>query len=463
MFILQRRRQITKRLFSLKNLCQCAEAFPPYSYAKAHLFRENFVPSLPFALALTTCSRPTLPVKVLATLFLSIVFFSSNASADNPAPIEQRIQKWVEQGSVMLNDENGKTLLTYHPDKLFVPASIIKIFTSLAALNLLGESFRFKTSFYIDPEGNLAIKGWGDPQLISEEIHLIAAKLKALGIEQVRQVWLDQTAFAGEVAIEGRSNSLNPYDALNSALVVNFNTLFLGRNKNSLVYSAEPVTPLTPLARALGRKLKPGTQDRFNLSTQPEYAFRYAGELFIEILKQHGITVTHSDIRQTVIDDRWSLTYTHQNSSSLEMVISGLLKYSNNFMANQIYLVAGAEKKGYPATITKARSVFQALFQEKFPDHTRKTVIDEASGISKKNRMSARTIMAILEQFRPRAELLDWKKGVLLKSGTLTGVYNYAGYLKTATGYRPFVILLNQKKNQRDKILMLLLQYNHHS
>ena len=132
-------------------------------------------------------------------------------------------------------------------------------------------------------------------------------------------------------------------------------------------------------------------------------------------------------------------------------------------MANQIYLVAGAEKKGYPATITKARSVFQALFQEKFPDHTRKTVIDEASGISKKNRMSARTIMAILEQFRPRAELLDWKKGVLLKSGTLTGVYNYAGYLKTATGYRPFVILLNQKKNQRDKILMLLLQYNHHS
>ncbi len=417
---------------------------------KDHFIQENFVPSLSSG-------------KALWAFFLSIVFLSCSVFADSPPSIEQQIQKWVDHGSVMLNDENGKSLLTYHPDEQLVPASIIKIYTGFAALHLLGESYRFKTDFFLDLEGNLAIKGWGDPQLISEEIHLIAAKLKSLGVERVRQIWLDQSTFTGLVAIEGRSNSLNPYDAVNSALVVNFNTLFLGRNNNRAVFSAEPVTPITPLARRLGRQIKPGTQDRFNLSTQPENALRYAGELFGEILKQHGIPVKNSDIRQTVIDDHWALAYTHHNSSSLKMVLSGLLKYSNNFVANQIYLVAGAEKNGYPATLAKARSAFETLFREKFPEHTSQTIIDEASGISRKNLLSARTMMAILEKFRPNAELLDWKKGVLLKSGTLTGVYNYAGYLKTATGYRPFVILLNQKKNQRDKILKLLIQYNHRS
>ncbi len=415
---------------------------------KDHFIQENFVPSLTSG-------------KALWAFFLSIVFFSCSLFADSPPIIEQQIQRWVDHGSVMLNDENGKPLLAYHPDKQLVPASIIKIYTGFAALHLLPESYRFKTDFYLDPDGNLAIKGWGDPQLISEEIHLIASKLKVMGVEQVRQIWLDQSAFSAQVTIKGRSNSLNPYDAANSALVVNFNTLFLGRDSNRTVFSAEPVTPLTPLARRLARQIKPGTQDRFNLSTQPENALRYAGELFGEILKQHGIPVKYADIHQTVIDDHWVLAYTHQNSNSLKMVLNGLLKYSNNFIANQIYLVAGAENKGYPATLANAHSVFTTLFHEKFPEHIGQTIIDEASGISRKNRMSARAMMAILEQFRPNAELLDWKKGTLLKSGTLTGVYNYAGYLKTATGYRPFVILLNQKKNQRDKILKLLIQYNH--
>jgi len=421
------------------------------------------VRSLLFILDSSICPVSASPRKVLLVLCLGLVFISCSVFANSPPLVEQQIQSLVDRGSVMLNDENGKVLLAYHPDEQLVPASIIKIYTGLAALNLLGESYRFKTDFYLDPDSNLAIKGWGDPQLISEEIHLIAAKLKAIGVEQVRQIWLDQSAFSAQVTIEGRSNSLNPYDAANSALVVNFNTLFLGRDKHRAVFSAEAATPLTPLARSLGRQIKPGTQDRFNLSTQPENALRYTGELFGEILKQHGIPVKYADIQQTVIDDHWALAYTHQNSSSLKKVLSGLLKYSNNFIANQIYLVAGAENKGYPATLAKAHSAFTTLFQEKFPEHTGQTIIDEASGISRKNRMSARAMMAILEQFRPNAELLDWKKGVLLKSGTLRGVYNYAGYFKTAFGYRPFVILLNQKKNQRDKILKLLLQYNHHN
>ncbi|MBU2644298.1 D-alanyl-D-alanine carboxypeptidase [bacterium] len=404
---------------------------------------------------------PSFLRKLQLAVFLGGVFFAGVGFASGQPVTHQQIEKWIRHGSVMLNDETGKTLLAYHPDTLFIPASIVKIYTALAAFDILGEGFQFKTGFYRDPAGNLAIKGWGDPQLISEEIHLIAARLKALGITHVRQLWLDQTAFSGEIEIAGTSNSLNPYDAVNGALVVNFNTLFLGRKTDGTVYSAEPVTPLTPLARILGRQLKPGTSDRFNLSVRQEYTIRYAGELFAEILKQHGIQIQYPGIRQTAVDHGWSLVYTHANSQRLSSLIAGLLKYSNNFIANQIYLAAGAEKKGYPATLAKSRAVFQGYFKTAFPAHIKGTTIDEASGISRSTRMCARTMMAILERFRPRAELLDRKKGVLVKSGTLTGVYNYAGYIKTGRGYRPFVILLNQGNNQRDRILTLLLQYNH--
>ena len=65
----------------------------------------------------------------------------------------------------------------------------------------------------------------------------------------------------------------------------------------------------------------------------------------------------------------------------------------------------------------------------------------------------------IMEEFRGYAHLLSLKKGIPLKSGTLTGVHNYAGYIKTGRGLRPFVIILNQKRFTRDKILGLLDEY----
>jgi serine-type D-Ala-D-Ala carboxypeptidase/endopeptidase (penicillin-binding protein 4) len=399
--------------------------------------------------------------RTLLLFLVLMVTCSVNQATAADSTLMDQLHRWVDRGSVMLNDESSHTLLAYNADDILVPASIIKIYAAMVALDILGEQFVFKTGFYQDADGNLGIKGWGDPQLISEEIHSIADKLKMLGVTKIKQIQLDQTAFAPSIDINGRSNSLNPYDAINGALVVNFNTLFLGRKKDGTIYSAESVTPLTPLARVLGRSLKPGTQDRFNLSTRQEYAHRYAGELFGEILKGHGVTVEQSDVGQTVIDDRWSLIIEHHSSVSLQEVIRGLLKYSNNFIANQIFLVTGAEQKGYPATTSKARSVFQAHFNQQFHEENGQTIINEASGISRKNRMSARTMMAVLERFRPWADLLDHKKGAWVKSGTLTGVYNFAGYIKTADGYRPFVILLNQQKNMRDRVLKQLIQYGH--
>jgi len=370
----------------------------------------------------------------------------------------QALARWVDNGSILMHDETGKVMLDYQSDRLLIPASLVKLFTALAALDMLGPDFRFRTELYLNPDGDLGVKGWGDPHLVSEEIHLAAEALRTKGVRQVRQIRLDQSAFAEKTLVSGQSNSLNPYDAINAALLVNFNTLFLGRHKDGSIYSAEPVTPLTPLSRELGKSLRPGTEERFNLSTEPRNVSRYAGELFAAILVAHGIAVRDGYAGGFTADGQWRLVHTHHNSASLQRVIQGLMKYSNNLIANQVFLVAGAETAGYPATLEKAGAVFRQYFGAHFPEYARETAIDEASGISRDSRMTAAAIMAVLESFRPWAELLDLRRGVLMKSGTLTGVYNYAGYITTAKGRRPFVILLNQQRNTRDLILNALKQ-----
>jgi len=65
-------------------------------------------------------------------------------------------------------------------------------------------------------------------------------------------------------------------------------------------------------------------------------------------------------------------------------------------------------------------------------------------------------MMRILEAFKPYADLLPEVDGVLRKSGTLTGVYNFAGYIPGADGLYPYVILTNQASNNRAEILRIL-------
>ena len=116
-------------------------------------------------------------LSVLIHYFLFSLLFASDKEA-----IKQQIFKLVDKGCVLLNDENGKSLISYNAEEMLVPASIIKVLTSYIAIDILGKDFSFKTEFYRDNDNNLLIKGWGDPYLISEEIEIIADKLKQKGL-----------------------------------------------------------------------------------------------------------------------------------------------------------------------------------------------------------------------------------------------------------------------------------------
>ncbi|MBT8334404.1 MAG: D-alanyl-D-alanine carboxypeptidase, partial [Deltaproteobacteria bacterium] len=110
----------------------------------------------------------------------------------------------------------GRPLIQDNVHEPFIPASTIKIATSLAALEILGPNYRYKTAFYLSDDAVLCIKGYGDPSLTSEAIEEIVLALKKRSIRSISAIVLDDTLFQNAESNDWGGNSDNPYDAPNS-------------------------------------------------------------------------------------------------------------------------------------------------------------------------------------------------------------------------------------------------------
>lgn len=354
---------------------------------------------------------------------------------------------------------DGRIIDSCRPDQPLVPASILKIATVSAALSILGPDFRFRTEFFTDAQDNLYIKGFGDPTLISEEVSGIAAQLYQRGLRRVRTLYVDASSFALETQVPGQEDSNNPYDAPIGPLSVNFNSVSLVKDAAGQVVSGEPLTPTLPIMEELA-KAQPAGRMRLNICTghcdADKRMARYAGELFRAQLQAQGVTVGNMGGLRSVPAGGAHLVYGHESTQTLTAVSESTLRYSSNFMANLIFLACGAKKFGYPATWNKgAKAVHEALEHQLGKTEAAAIVQVEGSGLSRDNRVTARAMLQLLQVFRPHAGLLRKEQGVALKTGTLTGVYNYAGYLPDG---KAFVILLNQQANNRGAVLRQLRQ-----
>lgn len=391
--------------------------------------------------------------------FLLFLLLLGNA-AFVPAEAQDRLAALVGDGSVMLRSPSGETLLSINPARPLVPASILKIPLAQVVLTTLGEDFRFETHFYRNETGDLLIRGLGDPFLVSEEIARISAVLAQLGLRSVRRLVMDDSAFEANPDLPIESGTDQPYGARNSALAVNFNTVNLAWTADGTLITGEPQTPLTSLARELGVGLSSAEAQRINLGDDPRAGLQQAQQLFRHFLVESGITVSDAAFYREGMSDEWTLFYAHRSSRSLRDNLDGMLRYSNNFIANQLFLTLGAQAGGYPATTEAARAVLQQglgkLYGSGFGLEPQSLLMIEGSGLSRSQRSTANGMMRILEVFKPYARLLPEVDGVLRKSGTLTGVYNFAGYLRGSDGLYPFVILGNQAANNRAEILRLL-------
>lgn len=357
-------------------------------------------------------------------------------------------------GGYIVDDGSGKHRHREH--ELFVPASTIKILTCLVALEQLGLDHRFATHFFLDQGDVLYIKGYGDPSLTSEVVLSIAKSLAAMGVRRVTAIRLDDSAFTLGLETASEENSSRSYDAPNGALAVNFNAVMLAVGKKGKVSTVEGQTPFLPMMREMAIGLSPGSyrQNVASLAASPNKPaqLRYVAELFTAQLRACGIDVAGPwQRRQPPAGLRPILV--HHSPITLAEIVYDCLKYSNNFIANQLFLAVGAAKFGYPATWEKGRTTLATYAASTLHLGERQLVIREGSGLSRHNLISAAAFIPILEKFKPYASLLSEKDNIPLKSGTLTGVYCFAGYFIRGEALLPFAILLNQTENTRNILL----------
>lgn len=363
-------------------------------------------------------------------------------------------------------DENSE-LISLNPDKDYVPASILKLVTSASALVALGPDYRFRTDFYLDQNLNLWIKGYGDPFLVSEELCFIVEQLKLRGLAKVNGIYLDASFFQEGEVVDGSTFTLNPYDAYNGALGVNFNTVNFLIDSSDQIVEFNECTPLTPIALDMRKKHVPAKKRKkktrsfsMNISESPELALEHAGQLIRELLVKNEVTVEGTVIIGREVPPELKPFYEHLSTKNLQEMIVEVLKYSSNYVTNQIFLTMGAEIYGAPGNFEKGKLVVDDFLRAfELP---RLTIV-EGSGLSRNNLLTARQMSEVLKVMEPARILIKSASdgSVYYKTGTMTNIQTLAGYLERPG--RPneplaFVILLNgtYAPGTREKILSAL-------
>lgn len=373
--------------------------------------------------------------KFLAAGFAALAFTLSVAAASGPIG---RVLD-MPQASLLV-EESGADVIARNPDRPMVPASTMKLITALAAIDHWGLDHHFHTDFFVDDHDRLWVRGSGDPFLVSEELDRIAAGLKAAGIERLSGIATDDGFFAPTLEVAGRSSSNNPYDAPLSSLSANFNTINVRVGPRG-VESAEPQTPITPLARSLAAGLPQG-KHRINLGKR-ELAPRYFAELLAVKLGTAGIDVPQDAWIAGTLPKSARPVYRHQNSRDLRALIDDMLEYSNNFIANHLFLLMADRGKGESLTMKAAQQAMAAWVDRTFG--WRGYRIEEGAGLSRGNRISARQLVQVVRAFDPYRDLLPQEgEGVFAKTGTLTGVSTLAGYVRRSGRWVPFALMINQ-------------------
>ena len=368
-----------------------------------------------------------------------------------PAPtalagVKENVAALAPQGLVLVMDAKGNESVAQNTDEPFVPASVTKIVTAWLAMEVLGGDYRFKTRFYLDDKRVLYVRGGGDPFLISEELAPLATKLvAAVGKKPIAGIVLDASYYPSNLRIPGIEDTDEAYNALNSALAVNFNTVYAVRSRNK-VSSAEKQTPITPLAINQFRLRGPNGRGRISLSQDPMVSLQYAGELIAAFIERAGGSVK-GKISTGLVPKGLEPVYVHRQSRTLSEILVELLRVSNNYIANQVFLEIGGHRLGGPVSLEKSLQVANEMLAA----HGLAAAIhlEEGSGISRNNHFTARGLAKVLELFAPHADLLRGHDGGMNKTGTMEGVRTLAGYADTSGhGRVRFVISLTSNDDE---------------
>jgi len=165
-----------------------------------------------------------------------------------------------------------------------------------------------------------------------------------------------------------------------------------------------------------------------------------SGELIAAFIKRAGGSVK-GKISTGTAPEGLNPVYVHRQSRTLSNILAEVLRASNNYIANQVFLEIGGHRLGGPVSLEKSLKVANEMLA---PHGLAAAIhLDEGSGISRNNRFTARGLAKVLKLFAPHADLLHGHDGGMNKTGTMDGIRTLAGYADTSShGRVRFVISL---------------------
>lgn len=392
--------------------------------------------------------------------------------------------------------------LAHRVDEAMNPASVMKMVTTLAALDQLGPDFTWKTRFHADGpiadgvlHGNLYIEGGGDPKLVLERVHDAFRALQAAGVRHVRgDMVLDGSVFDVPVHDPAAFDNepLRPYNVAPDGLLVNFKALVLRftpqADGTALVTSEPPLAGVVvPSEVELGTRqacgdwrtaLQADFSDPNMVRLHGRYPLRcgerewavayvepgsYAQRALLGLFRAAGGQLDGS-ARQGRRPPGTRLLL-EAPSLPLAEVIADVNKRSNNVMAQQLVLTLAAQRR-VPARMEDGRAAIDGWWRRFVGATTPAPVLENGAGLSRDERISASALARMLRQASQHAQgatylqslslagvdgttermrergLVDVIGNAWLKTGSLRDVASVAGYVRGRSGQLYVVVAM---------------------
>lgn len=408
-------------------------------------------------------------------------------------------------GFLVVDAGTGEIVVSVNPDLSLVPASTMKLFTTAAALEILGPGRRFRTALSYSGEivngvlnGNIVVRGGGDPTLgMGDQTRKIlysnwAGLIRKAGIDSVNgSVVGDGTLFDKDyIPYTWTWGEINlGYCAAASGLSVNGNvfTLFLEARKRDFYRpSLEKITPYIPEQEFENRTVETETAEEeiylvghpfsdqkmirgvipagkaeaslIAAISNPPLAFAsdFRNALMLKGVKVSGKAYSLADsdsIRKVLAGSRYT-ELSGISSPNVASIVYTVNQNSYNFFAETILKHIGLKIMRYGSTDAGAKAVYN-FFRNKGMD-TDGFYIFDGSGISRFNSVTARQMVWVLQYMTRSTEYATYRQSLsvagtsgtlshiltgtpaqgnlLAKSGTMSRVKSYAGYVKTTSG-----------------------------
>jgi D-alanyl-D-alanine carboxypeptidase/D-alanyl-D-alanine-endopeptidase (penicillin-binding protein 4) len=410
--------------------------------------------------------------------------------------------------------------LSHHAQASVNPASVMKLFTTYAGLSLLGPDHVWRNRVYTDGpvrdgvlQGNLVVRGSGDPKLVVERLQELLAQVRAAGVREVRgDIVLDRSVFDVRERSEPFDDEpLRPYNVGPDGLLLNFKAVVYKFTPNAASGQAQvrfepPLAGFSaptqlPLSQGPCSDWRRQLQADFGQPQQVKFAGRYpasCGE------REWPVAYPEPEAyAPRVMQALWQaaggqltgqVRYGSRPASAkllleapslpLSEIIQDINKFSNNVMAQQVFLTLSSEM-GSPGRFEASRLRLSQWWRKDFAGQE-EPVLDNGSGLSRSERSTAQALTALLQaahaspharhfvdslaiagvdgtaaRLKERSPQSPVIGNAWLKTGSLRDVASVAGYVQGQSGqrYTLVAVLHHPNAHQARAVLDQLLEW----